>query len=95
MNKDIANKAVEAITKAAQDMTTQQKEHFASVLTLLATCYGKDATFGGVLILSDGAKSVLVGINANEFEVAGLVSEAHELIVNDIKAEAPEHGMYN
>jgi len=95
MNKDIANKAVEAIAKAAQDMTTQQKEHFASVLALLATCYGKDATFGGVLILSDGAKSTLVGINANEFEVAGLVSEAHEHIINDIKAEAPEHGMYN
>jgi hypothetical protein len=95
MNKDIAHKAVEAITKAAQDMTTQQKEHFASVLTLLATCYGKDATFGGVLILSDGTKNILVGVNANEFEVAGLVSEAHELIVNEIKAEAPEHGRYN
>jgi len=81
--------------KVAQGMDTQQKEHFASVLTLLTTCYGKDATFGGVLILSDGTKQILVGVNANEFEVAGLVSEAHALIVNEIKAEAPEHGMYN
>jgi hypothetical protein len=95
MNKDIAKKTVEAITKMAQEMDAQQKEHFASVLTLLTTCYGKDATFGGVLILSDGVKSILVGVNANEFEVAGLVSEAHGLIVNEIKAEAPEHGMYN
>lgn len=95
MNKDIANKAVEAIMKVAQDMDTQQKEHFASVLTLLTTCYGKDAKFGGVLILSDGTKQILVGVNANEFEVAGLVSETHAHIVNEIKAEAPEHGMYN
>jgi hypothetical protein len=95
MNKDVANKAVEAITKAAQGMSTQQKEHFASVLTLLTTCYGKDAEFGGVLIISNGTKSILVGVNADEFEVAGLVSETYAVIVNDIKAEAPEHGMYN
>ena len=95
MNKEIAKKTIEAITKMAQSMDDQQKEHFASVRTLLTTCYGKDATFGGVLIISNGDKSILVGVNADEFEVAGLVSETYAAIVNDITAEAPEHGMYN
>jgi hypothetical protein len=95
MNEEIARNAMKAIEKMAHVMSTQQKEHFASILTILTKCYGEDAKWRGTLLLADGEKFISVGINANEFEVAGLVSEAAVILNTEIKAEAPEHGMYN
>lgn len=95
MNKEVARKSMAAIEKMAAVSSEKQKEHFASVLALLTTCYGPDAQWRGALLLSDGEKFISVGVNANEFEVAGLVSEAAVILNADITAEAPEHGMYN
>lgn len=95
MNEKIAREAMAAIEKMASVMDTQQKEHFASMLTILTKCYGKDAQWRGAMILSDGEKILSVGINANEYELAGLVNEAFTAFNADIKAEAPENGLYN
>ncbi len=95
MNKEIARNAMTAIEKMASVMSTRQKEHFASILTILTKCYGEDAKWRGALLLSDGVQFISVGVNANEFEIAGLVSEAAVIMNTEIKAEAPEHGMYN
>ena len=95
MNKDIAQKAVAAIEKMANGLNEQQKDHFASMLTILSQCYGKDAKWRGTLLLSDGEKFISVGINSNQYEMAGLVGEAYVILNADIKAEAPESGLYN
>jgi hypothetical protein len=95
MNEEIARKAMTAIEKMAHVMSNQQKEHFASILTILTNCYGENAKWRGALLLADGEQFISVGINANEFEIAGLVSEASVILNTEIKAEAPEHGMYN
>lgn len=84
-----------AIEKMANVMDTQQKEHFASMLTILTKCYGKDAQWRGALLLSDGTKIISVGINSNEYELIGLINEAATVFNADIKAEAPENGLYN
>lgn len=95
MNKDIAQKAVAAIERMAEGLEEQQKDHFASMLTILSQCYGKDAKWRGTLLLSDGEKFISVGINSNQYEMAGLVGEAYVILNADIKAEAPESGLYN
>lgn len=95
MNKDIAEKAVAAIERMAAGLEEQQKDHFASMLTVLSQCYGKDAKWRGTLLLSDGEKFISIGINSNQYEMAGLINEAFVIMSADIKAEAPEHGMYN
>ena len=95
MNKEIARNAMTAIEKMAHVMSTQQKEHFASMLTILTKCYGKDAKWRGALLLSDGEKMISVGINSNEYELIGLINEAAAVFNADIKAEAPENGLYN
>ena len=95
MNEEIAHKAVQAIEKAASTMDVQQKEHFASMLTILAQCYGKDAKWRGALLLSDGMKIISIGINSNEYELIGLIHETAAVFNAEIKAEAPENGMYN
>ena len=50
MNEKIAREAMTAIEKMNNVMDTQQKEHFASILTILTTCYGKDAQWRGALL---------------------------------------------
>lgn len=95
MDEKIAREAMVAIEKAADAMDTQQKEHFASMLTILTKCYGKDAQWRGALLLSDGTKIISVGINSNEYELIGLINEAAAVFNADIKAEAPENGLYN
>lgn len=95
MDEKIAREAMAAIEKMANVMDTQQKEHFASMLTILTKCYGKDAKWRGALLLSDGEKMISVGINSNQYEMAGLVNEAFVIMSADIKAEAPENGLYN
>lgn len=95
MNEKIAREAMTAIEKMNNVMDTQQKEHFASMLTILTKCYGKDAKWRGALILSDGAQMISVGINSNEYELIGLVNESAAMFNADIKAEAPENGLYN
>lgn len=95
MDEKIAREAMAAIEKMANVMDTQQKEHFASMLTILTKCYGKDAQWRGALLLSDGEKMISVGINSNEYELIGLINEAAAVFNADIKAEAPENGLYN
>lgn len=95
MNEKIAREAMTAIEKMNNVMDTQQKEHFASMLTILTKCYGKDAQWRGALLLSDGTKMISVGINSNEYELIGLINEAAAVFSADIKAEAPESGLYN
>ena len=95
MNKEIAEKAVAAIERMAAGLEEQQKDHFASMLTILSQCYGKDAKWRGTLLLSDGEKFISVGINSNQYEMAGLVNEAFVIMSADIKAEAPDNGLYN
>ena len=95
MNEKIAREAMAAIEKMANVMDTQQKEHFASMLTILTKCYGKDAEWRGALLLSDGTKMISVGINANEYELIGIINEASTVFNADIKAEAPDNGLYN
>lgn len=95
MDEKIAREAMVAIEKAADAMDTQQKEHFASMLTILTKCYGKDAQWRGALLLSDDTKIISVGINSNEYELIGLINEAAAVFNADIKAEAPENGLYN
>lgn len=95
MNEEIARNAMEAIEKMANVMDEQQKEHFASILTILTKCYGKDTKWRGALLLSDGEKFISVGIHANEFEMTGLIDEAAQIMHADIKADAPEHGMFH
>lgn len=95
MNEEIARKAMAAIEKMANVMDTHQKEHFASILTVLTNCYGTDTKWRGALLLSDGEKFISVGIHANEFEMVGLINEASQILHADIKAEAPDHGMFH
>lgn len=95
MNEEVVRKAMSAIEKMAAEMDETQKDHFASVLTLLANCYGEKPKWRGSLVMSDGTRVIALGINANEYELTGLIHAAHNVLNANIAAEAPDSGLYN
>ncbi len=95
MNKELADTALAAIEKRASDMTEEQKNHFAALVTMLLSCYGKHPIARGVLILANADTVNTFGINADEFEINGLIESVRESVHDMLQHDAPAQGMMN
>lgn len=91
IDTDIAQAAVIAITKLSKHATRQQKEHFTQALTILAQCYGDDAKYRGVLIMSNDEEMATLSINADPWETAGLVHLCYDQLNLKAFQKMPEH----
>lgn len=87
-----ASAALEKLQTTADD---EQKKHFLMMLALLTTCYGTGASSRGVLILANKTHTTTMGINADEFEIAGMVDECHTIMGLCHNADKPAPEMLN
>ena len=95
MNKELADTALAAIEKRSSEMSEEQKNHFAALITMLLSCYGHKPLCRGMLILADENTVNTFGINADEFEMNGMIETVRENVHDMLKHDAPAQGMMN
>ena len=95
MNKELADTALAAIEKRSSEMSEEQKNHFAAVITMLLACYGRKPLCRGMLILADENSVNTFGINADEFEMNGMIEAVRDSVHDMLKHNAPTQGMMN
>lgn len=91
VDSKISDAAVAAITKLSKQGTKAQKEHFTQALTMLAQCYGEDAKFHAVLIMSSDDEMATLSINADPWETAGLVQMCYDQLNLKVFQKMPDN----
>ena len=94
MRAEVKRKWAEALT-ALEKLPEERRDHFAYVLTLLAECY--TGQHRAALVFDDGAcgTAAIIGVNATDMEVAGMLAVVTNGMMQVQIEDAPERGMYN
>lgn len=77
------------------DIPSEKKMMFMSNILSVAECYKNDSNSKGTLILTNQEGLIIMPINANHMEVAGMAMKSSELLADWAKQDAPEIGKYN
>lgn len=85
----------EVMLKRLSMLPEEKQEHFRMVLRLIADCYNKENPSSAVLMVKNSVNIALVSINANDINIAEILSEASKIADSLILEDAPPREMFN